>query len=36
VTFTASLPSFAVAFLLTLALTLAGRAAARRDRTSLA
>jgi putative hydroxymethylpyrimidine transporter CytX len=36
VTFTASLPSFAAAFLLTLALTLAGRAAARRDRTTLA
>lgn len=31
-----SLPSFALAFLLSLALTLAGRAAARRDRTSLA
>jgi nucleobase:cation symporter-1, NCS1 family len=31
-----SLPSFAAAFVLSLALTLAGRAAARRDRTSLA
>ena len=36
VTFTASLPSFAVAFLLTLVLTLASRAVARRDRTSIA
>jgi nucleobase:cation symporter-1, NCS1 family len=36
VTFTASLPSFAAAFLLALALTLAGRASARRDRPSLA
>jgi nucleobase:cation symporter-1, NCS1 family len=36
VTFTASLPSFAAAFLLMLALTLASRAVARRDRTSLA
>ena len=36
VTFTASLPSFAAAFVLTLALRLAGRAAARRHRTSLA
>jgi putative hydroxymethylpyrimidine transporter CytX len=35
VSFTASLPSFAAAFVLTLALTLASRAA-RRDRTSLA
>jgi nucleobase:cation symporter-1, NCS1 family len=36
VTFTASLPSFAAAFLLALPLTLAGRASARRDRPSLA
>ena len=36
VTFTASLPSFAVAFLLMVALTLASRAVARRDRASLA
>jgi nucleobase:cation symporter-1, NCS1 family len=36
VTFGASLPSFAVAFLLMLALTLASRAVARRDRASLA
>ena len=36
VTFTASLPSFAAAFLLMLALTLASRAVARRHRTSLA
>ena len=36
VTFTASLPSFAAAFLLSLALTLASRAVARRDRASLA
>ena len=36
VTFTASLPSFAAAFLLMLALTLASRAFARRDRASLA
>jgi NCS1 family nucleobase:cation symporter-1 len=36
VTFTASLPSFAAAFLLMLALTLASRAVARRDRASLA
>lgn len=36
VTFTASLPSFAAAFLLTLVLTLASRAVARRDRTSIA
>jgi NCS1 family nucleobase:cation symporter-1 len=36
VTFTASLPSFAAAFLLMFALTLASRAVARRDRTSLA
>jgi nucleobase:cation symporter-1, NCS1 family len=36
VTFTASLPSFAAAFLLMLLLTLASRAVARRDRASLA
>jgi NCS1 family nucleobase:cation symporter-1 len=36
VTFTASLPSFAAAFLLMFALTLASRAVARRDRASLA
>jgi len=36
VTFGASLPSFAAAFLLMLALTLASRAVARRDRASLA
>jgi NCS1 family nucleobase:cation symporter-1 len=36
VTFTASLPSFAAAFLLMLMLSLASRAIARRDRTSLA
>jgi nucleobase:cation symporter-1, NCS1 family len=36
VTFTASLPSFAAAFLLMLGLTLASRAVARRDRASLA
>jgi nucleobase:cation symporter-1, NCS1 family len=36
VTFTASLPSFAAAFALSLGLTLAGRATARRDRTSCA
>ena len=36
VTFTASLPSFFAAFLLMLALTLASRAVARRDRASLA
>ena len=36
VTFTASLPSFGLAFLLMLALTLASRGVARRDRASLA
>jgi nucleobase:cation symporter-1, NCS1 family len=36
VTFTASLPSFALAFLLALGLTLASRATARRDRPSVA
>jgi nucleobase:cation symporter-1, NCS1 family len=36
VTFTASLPSFAAAFVLSLGLTLAGRATARRDRPSCA